>query len=89
MALGATLGSAMWTVIRPGIRLALMGILAGGVLARLAATLLRNLVWGVPTTDPATFAGVAAVLLTVALLASLLPALRLLRLDPAETLRAE
>jgi predicted permease len=89
MALGATLGSAMWTVIRPGIRLALVGIVAGGVLARLAATLLRNLVWGVPTTDPATFAGVAAVLLIVALLASLLPALRLLRLDPAETLRAE
>jgi ABC-type lipoprotein release transport system permease subunit len=39
--------------------------------------------------DPLTFAAVILVLLIVALLASIIPALRVLRLDPAMTLRAE
>jgi ABC-type lipoprotein release transport system permease subunit len=40
-------------------------------------------------TDPVTFAATAAILLAVAVLASLAPALRILRMDPAETLRSE
>jgi putative ABC transport system permease protein len=43
----------------------------------------------IPESDPTTFTGVMVVLLTVALVASLMPALRILRLDPATTLRAE
>jgi putative ABC transport system permease protein len=43
----------------------------------------------VSETDPATFAGVSAVILLVALAASVLPALRVLRVDPAITLRQE
>jgi putative ABC transport system permease protein len=46
-------------------------------------------VWGVTPSDPLTFAAVIAVLLTIALVASLVPALRVLKLDPAATLRAE
>lgn len=49
-------------------------------------------VWGVEPTDPLTFAGVAMGLLGVAVMASTLPALRVLRvlrLDPSVTLRAE
>jgi ABC-type lipoprotein release transport system permease subunit len=53
------------------------------------ASLLRSFVWGVTPSDPATFAGVIGVLMGIALVASLLPALRVLRLDPAQTLRAE
>ena len=49
--------------------------------------LLRNLIWGVGVADPLTFSAVAAVLVVAALIASLIPALRVLRLDPAETLR--
>jgi putative ABC transport system permease protein len=46
-------------------------------------------VWGVTPSDPPTFAGVVVVLMLIALAASLIPALRVLRLDPAITLRAE
>jgi len=46
-------------------------------------------VWGVTPTDPATFITVIVVLMGIALVASLVPALRVLRLDPATTLRAE
>jgi ABC-type lipoprotein release transport system permease subunit len=41
----------------------------------------------VSPTDPATFGAVAALFLTIAAVASLAPALRILRLDPAATLR--
>jgi putative ABC transport system permease protein len=51
--------------------------------------LLRSFLWGVTPTDPLTFVGVIVTLLAVALLSSLIPALRVLRLDPALTLRAE
>jgi ABC-type lipoprotein release transport system permease subunit len=46
-------------------------------------------VWGVTTTDPITFGGVALLLLGVAAVASVVPALRILQLDPAQTLRAD
>ncbi len=50
---------------------------------------MRHFVWGVSTTDPATYAGVVILLLAVAGVASAVPALRILRLDPAITLRQE
>jgi ABC-type lipoprotein release transport system permease subunit len=46
-----------------------------------------SLLWGVTTADAATYAGVVAFLLIVAVVASLAPAMKLLRLDPATTLR--
>jgi hypothetical protein len=87
VALGATMPQAMRSLALPGIVLALIGT-ALGVLASLAfVRLLRHYVWGVSTNDPATFAAVAAILLAVASVASLVPALRILRLDPATILR--
>jgi ABC-type antimicrobial peptide transport system permease subunit len=59
------------------------------VLAAFASQLLRHLVWGVRPGDPLTFAAVAIVLLAVASAASFLPALRVTRLNPSETLRQE
>lgn len=50
---------------------------------------LDSLVYGVPTSDPATFAGASVLLLLVAATASVVPALRLLALDPVEALREE
>jgi ABC-type antimicrobial peptide transport system permease subunit len=47
----------------------------------------RAIFWGVGSHDPATFAGVAAFLLVVAALASVVPARKILELDPAKTLR--
>jgi ABC-type lipoprotein release transport system permease subunit len=53
-----------------------------------AVRFLEHLLWGVRPADPVAFAA-AAVLLLAAAMASLAPALRILRLDPAQTLRNE
>ena len=89
LALGATLAGAVRTIAAPGVVMALIGIAAGTLIARLAVHLLQSLIWGVTPTDPVTFLTVAGFFLAVAVFASLLPALRILRLDPATTLRAE
>ena len=89
MALGATVAQAMRTVALPGITLALAGVAIGSLLALGTVNLLRHMIWGVRPTDPATFASVALALIAVAAAASIVPALRILRLNPAETLRDE
>ncbi len=89
LALGATARQAMVNAIKPGILLALAGIAAGGVLSRASVHLLQHLLFGVAPSDPLTFAVTGAILLSVTVLASLVPALRILRLDPARTLRNE
>ena len=89
LALGATARQAMMVVIAPGLLLAAAGVAIGGAGALAAVRLLRSFLWGVTPYDPLTFAAVLGVLLGVALVASVIPALRVLRLDPASTLRAE
>jgi ABC-type lipoprotein release transport system permease subunit len=54
-----------------------------------AARIMRHLIWGISPTDTATFAGVCGLFLVVAAVASLLPAWRITRLNPAATLRNE
>ena len=87
LALGATVAQAMRAVALPGVLLALAGVAAGSVMAGFASQLLRHLVWGVQPGDPLTFIAVALALLAVAATASFLPALRITRLNAAETLR--
>jgi ABC-type antimicrobial peptide transport system permease subunit len=89
MALGATTSRAVWTLAMPGILLAIAGTVVGSFAARAASALLRSLVWGLSPTDPATYIAVTVLFVAVAAIASILPALRILRLDPATTLRAE
>jgi hypothetical protein len=89
MALGATAMQMVAATVRPGILLALAGIASGALLARAAARLLDSMLWGVQPGDPVTFIATAAVLLLVAVMASLVPCLRILRLDPARTLHTE
>lgn len=89
LALGATAGRAVRSLALPGVVLALIGTVIGVIAARAAVSLLKSFVWGVSTTDVLTFAGAAAFLLAIAVIASTLPALRILRLDPARTLRQE
>jgi predicted permease len=89
IALGSSIVQAVRAVALPGILLATIGLVLGCVLARAAATLLRSLIWGVTPGDPVTFAGVCALLLLAGFLASVLPSLRVARINPAETLREE
>jgi predicted permease len=89
LALGATTAQAMRTLAVPGIVLAMIGVSIGAGAALIAGRLLQHFLWGVRANDPATFGGVAVTLLAVALPASVLPALKILRLDPARTLRQE
>ena len=89
LALGATSSRAIRTLAAPGVLLAVAGTLAGTFLARGAARLVQHFVWGVSASDPITYLSVAALLVAVAAVASVVPALRILRLDPAQTLRAE
>jgi ABC-type antimicrobial peptide transport system permease subunit len=69
--------------------LAAAGVFIGLLLAAWLAQMLQAFVYGISTSDPLTFAGVAALLLLTAAAASLIPALRIARLDPAQTLRQE
>jgi hypothetical protein len=89
IALGATARQTIAGVMRPGILLALIGSGAGNLLSLAAVRFLEHLLWGVQPADPLTFAVTPAILLLVSALASLAPALRILRLDPAQTLRNE
>jgi ABC-type antimicrobial peptide transport system permease subunit len=89
LALGASTKNVLRSAVAPGITLALAGTAAGLLLSLFATRLLKSLIWGVTTTDPLTFLSVALLLIAVAILASLIPALRLVRLDPAQTLRNE
>jgi hypothetical protein len=89
MALGASARQAIATMVRPGLVLAGAGVAAGFVLSRIAARFLEHMLWGVKSTDTATFVGTAGILLAVAAGAALAPALRILRIDPARTLRSE
>jgi hypothetical protein len=89
LALGASGRQAITAVVVPGLVLSAIGVGIGTAAALATARLLRSFMWGVTPTDPTTFAGVIAVLMGIALVASLIPALRVLRLDPAQTLRSE
>jgi putative ABC transport system permease protein len=88
----SALGAKRWDVVRlvvvEGMTPALIGIAVGAVVALAAARLVAKLVFGVSASDPLTLAAVSALLVLVALLASLLPAYRASKLDPAEVLRA-
>jgi putative ABC transport system permease protein len=76
-------------VIVEGMSPVLAGIAVGTVAALASARVMKTLVFGVSASDPLTLAAVAVTLALVALMASLIPAYRALRLDPLKVLRAE
>jgi predicted permease len=89
MALGATSSQVVRAAALPGLTLSLAGIGCGALIATFATRLLKSLIWGVSSYDPLTFVAVFLLLALVSLVSSLFPALRLTRLDPAQTLRSE
>jgi len=88
-ALGARTSDVLRLVIVEGMSPVLVGVAAGTIAALASARVFRTLVFGVSASDPVTLGAVGATLAVVALMASLVPASRALRLDPAKTLRAE
>ena len=89
VALGARPGDVFGMVVRQGLGAAAVGLMLGSIGAAALGRLLTTLLYGISSTDAATFAGVAAVLLAVVLAACLVPARRALRIDPLEALRSE
>ncbi len=87
MALGASQGQIVWSVLGFGLRLAAIGLAVGLVAALAATRLLASLLYGVRPTDAITFGAVSLLLLVVALIASYMPARRATRVDPIVALR--
>jgi putative ABC transport system permease protein len=87
MALGAQSGDVLRLVVRQGMFLAGGGIAIGLAAAGLMTRLMTNLLFGVRPDDPFTFGFVCALLVTVAAVASFLPARRAACTDPVHALR--
>ena len=89
MALGADRPSVLTMVLRESFRLTAIGLTAGLVLALALSRLVRTLLFGVGTADPAVYAITSFVLAAVAMVATLLPARRAAAIEPMQALRAE
>jgi ABC-type antimicrobial peptide transport system permease subunit len=89
MALGAERTTVLSSVITHGLKLAGAGLLAGLAAALALTRLMETLLFDVRPNDPATLAGVAALIAAVAVAASLVPALRATRIDPIVALKDE
>jgi putative ABC transport system permease protein len=88
MAIGATRGNVVAMILRQGLSFATAGLGVGLVFAIGLTRFLSSLLYGVSPTDPLTFALVSALLLTIAVVSSGVPAWRA-RIDPTKSLRTD
>ncbi|MCA1826731.1 MAG: ABC transporter permease, partial [Myxococcales bacterium] len=89
MALGAQRSSVLGMIVGLGARMVGLGIGVGVAGALALSRVMASLLYGVTTTDPATYGLLAALLGAVALVSCLIPARRAVRVDPAIALRSE
>jgi ABC-type antimicrobial peptide transport system permease subunit len=89
MSLGAETGTILKMVLLQGLRLVACGAVLGLIAAFLAAQVLASQVYGIRPRDPLTFAVVTVLLVSVSLLACIVPARRASRVDPSDALRQE
>jgi putative ABC transport system permease protein len=87
LALGATDRRVAGGVLAGATRRVAAGLAAGAVAAAAASSAVRGLLYGVPALDVPTYAGVAAIIAVVVVLASYVPVRRALRVAPADVLR--
>ena len=89
IALGASHANVLWLVLNQSLKMAAIGATIGLLGAWAAQRLTAGLLFGISPVDPTTFVGGAALLLAVAAIASAIPGARVLRIDPAQTLRRD
>jgi ABC-type antimicrobial peptide transport system permease subunit len=89
MALGADPRRVVRLLVREGMRLSAIGVVAGLVIAALLGLGLSKVLYGLAPVEPLVFGGVIALLLGTTALACWAPARRAARVDPAVTLRSE
>jgi putative ABC transport system permease protein len=89
MAFGATRGNILRLVVGEGLRLSAIGVGAGLVAALAITGVMRSMLVSVTPTDPATFASITALFLTISAVAAWIPARRAARLAPTIALRDE
>lgn len=89
IALGSTTGHAAWTALAPCLRWVAFGAAAGVLVTLGLDRTLKSFLWGVRIGDPLTLVAVSLGFLAATAIASVIPTLRILRIHPAETLRAE
>ena len=89
MALGAESASVMKLILREGLRLAFIGVVIGAGVASVSSRVLSSMLYSVGGLDPLVFAAVALVAVTVAGVATMIPAVRATRVDPLLTMKAE
>jgi putative ABC transport system permease protein len=87
MALGATAGEVQLMLVREGIRLVGIGLLAGTAIAVVASRAVKSMLFTAGTGDAMTFVLVPALLMLVALLACWFPARRATSVEPSAALR--
>ncbi len=89
MALGASQSDILRLVVGDGMKPILIGVALGVVAAIALSRLVASLLFGVPPTDPLTFAVVATLLVIVGIAANTVPAYRATKVEPTQTLREE
>ncbi len=89
MALGATAAGIAGFIVRRGMRMIAIGLLAGAVLSFMTNRVLQTMLFGVDANDPVSLIAVASLLAIAGLVAAAVPAVRAASTDPATVMRAE